>query len=103
MFSFLALLFFLPSLCNYSFRFLKMIITLILTWVAGNSNGGRFPLNQGGYRDNNFRGHGNYNEGRNYQRNDYEKRGDFSGGGRVNNGRNGEVNHKGPEGGIKVA
>lgn len=69
----------------------------------GNSNGGRFPLNQGGYRDNNFRGRGNYNEGRNYRRNDYEKPGDFSGRGRVNNGRNGEVNHKGPEGGIKVA
>lgn len=45
----------------------------------GNSNGGRFPPNQGGYRDNNFRGRGNFNEGRNYRRNDYVKQGDFSG------------------------
>lgn len=93
MFSFPAFLF----SQNHSFHLLKMIISLILPWVAGNSNGGRFPPNQGGYRDNNFRGRGNFNEGRNYRRNDYEKQGDFSGRGRVNNWRSGEVNHKGPE------
>ncbi|KAL5761620.1 hypothetical protein ACOSP7_017884 [Xanthoceras sorbifolium] len=73
----------------------------------GNSGNGRFPPSQGGYRDNNFRGRGNFNggrgsfnggranfnEGRGYRRNEYEKRGELSGRGRSVSGRNGEANH----------
>ncbi|TXG56635.1 hypothetical protein EZV62_017948 [Acer yangbiense] len=73
----------------------------------GNSGGGRFPQNQGGYRDNNFRGprnfnggggrggfiegRGNFIGGRGYRRNDYEKRGNFSGRDRSGSERNGEA------------
>ncbi|KAJ0038561.1 hypothetical protein Pint_23504 [Pistacia integerrima] len=69
----------------------------------GNSDGGRFPSSQGGYRDNNFRRPGNFNEGRGYRRNEYEKRGEFAGRARGTSNRDGEVNQKGNQIGGKVA
>lgn len=66
---------------------------------AANNDRGRFPSGRGGYRNDNFRGRGdfnggNFNGGRGYGRNDFEKRGDFSGRTRDNGGRNVETGQR---------
>ncbi|GLT68431.1 hypothetical protein SLA2020_406640 [Shorea laevis] len=59
-----------------------------------NNDRGRFPSGRGGYRNDNFRGRGDFNGGRGYGRNDFEKRGDFSGRTRDNGGRNVETGQR---------
>lgn len=71
--------------------------------IAGNSDGGKFPSSQGGYRDNNFRRPWNFNESRGYRRNEYEKRGEYADRARGSSNINGEANPKGNEIGGKVA
>lgn len=73
---------------------------------AANNDRGRFPSGRGGYRNDNFRGRGDFNGGnfnggrgdfnggRGYGRNDFEKRGDFSGRTRDNGGRNVETGQR---------
>lgn len=70
---------------------------------AANNDRARFPAGRSGYRNDNFRGRGNYHGGRGYGRNDYEKRGEFSsraggefsGRARGNAGRSGERGDEG--------
>ncbi|XP_059642491.1 nuclear transport factor 2-like isoform X2 [Cornus florida] len=50
----------------------------------------RLPSGRGGFRNDSFRGRGNFGGGRGYGRNDFGNRGDFSGRGRGPGGRNGE-------------
>ncbi|XP_044487965.1 nuclear transport factor 2-like isoform X2 [Mangifera indica] len=69
----------------------------------GNSDGGKFPSSQGGYRDNNFRRPWNFNESRGYRRNEYEKRGEYADRARGSSNINGGANPKGNEIGGKVA
>ncbi|XP_048318909.2 nuclear transport factor 2 isoform X1 [Ziziphus jujuba] len=72
-----------------------------------NNERGRFSSGRSGYRNDNFRGRGNYNGGRGYGRNEFEKRGgEFSGRARVNNGPNANAEayqRSYPNGGGKVA
>jgi len=67
---------------------------------AANNDRGRFPSGRGGYRNDNFRGRGDFNGGnsnggRGYGRgNDFERRGDFSSRTRDNGGRNVETGQR---------
>lgn len=56
---------------------------------------GRFPPGRGGFRNDNFRGHGNFVGGRGYGRNDFGNRGEFSGRGWGPSGRGGEGYQRG--------
>ncbi|XP_061365973.1 nuclear transport factor 2-like [Gastrolobium bilobum] len=55
---------------------------------------GRIPTGRSAFRNDSFRGHGNYAGGRGYGRNDYGNHGDFSGRGRGPGGH-GEAYHQG--------
>ncbi|KAI4328555.1 hypothetical protein L6164_020899 [Bauhinia variegata] len=57
---------------------------------------------RGGFRNDNFRGRGNFGGGRGYGRNDFEKRGEFSGRPRGNAARNGETVPRGYQNGGKA-
>ncbi|CAN6571918.1 unnamed protein product [Malus baccata var. baccata] len=53
------------------------------TTRVGSSERGRFPpAGRGGFRNDSFRGRGNYGGGRSFGRNEYVRRGEFSGRGR---------------------
>lgn len=56
---------------------------------ANGSGRGRFPPGRGSFRNDNFRGRGNFG-GRGYGRGDFGSRGDFSGRGRGTSGRGSE-------------
>ncbi|KAK7340644.1 hypothetical protein VNO77_21353 [Canavalia gladiata] len=67
------------------------------TRVGSGTNGtgrARIPSGRSGFRNDSFRGRGNYGGGRGYGRNDYGNRGDFSGRGRGLGGH-GEGYHQG--------
>ncbi|KAJ7971072.1 ras GTPase-activating protein-binding protein 2-like [Quillaja saponaria] len=49
------------------------------TRVGTDSGRGRFPSGRGGFRNDNFRGRGNFGGGRGFGRSEYVNRGDFSG------------------------
>lgn len=62
---------------------------------AVSNSRGRFPSGRGVYRNNSFRGRGNYSGGRGYSRNDFGGRGEYSGRGRGPGGRGGDGNQQG--------
>lgn len=62
---------------------------------AASNFRGRFPSGRGGYRNDSFRGHGNYSGGRGYGRNDFGGRGEYSGSGRGPGGRSDDRNQQG--------
>ncbi|KAJ4831421.1 hypothetical protein Tsubulata_023215 [Turnera subulata] len=57
------------------------------------NSGEKYPR-KGGYRNDGYRGHRTFNEGRNHGRNEFENRGGFSDQADHSSGRNGAVNHK---------
>ncbi|XP_027352618.1 ras GTPase-activating protein-binding protein 1-like [Abrus precatorius] len=61
---------------------------------SGSTGRARIPSGRSGFRNDSFRGRGNYGGGRGYGRNDYGNRGDFSGRGRGPGGH-GEGYHQG--------
>ncbi|WOG93245.1 hypothetical protein DCAR_0312526 [Daucus carota subsp. sativus] len=65
------------------------------TTTRGSNSRGRFSSGRGGYRNDSFRGRGNYSGGRGYGRNDFGGRGEYSGRGRGPGGRNGDGNQQG--------
>ncbi|KAF7827970.1 ras GTPase-activating protein-binding protein 2-like [Senna tora] len=67
-----------------------------------NNDRVRYSSGRGGFRNDNFRGRGNFG-GRGYVRNDGEKRGEFSGRPRGNGGRNGESFGRAYQNGGRVA
>lgn len=71
--------------------------------VAANNDRARYTSGRGGYRNDNFRGRGNFGGGRGYMRNDVEKRGEFSGRSRGNAGHNGETLPRAYQNGGRVA
>lgn len=66
--------------------------------IAVGSGRGRFPQGRGaGYRNDNFRGRGNFTGGRGYGRNDFVGAREFSGRGRGQGGRGDEGYQQGRE------
>ncbi|KAA8541045.1 hypothetical protein F0562_025008 [Nyssa sinensis] len=60
------------------------------TTRVSSSGRGRYPSGRGGFRSDNFRGHGNFGSGRGYGRNEYRNHGEFSGRPKGPSGRSGE-------------
>ncbi|KAG6763995.1 hypothetical protein POTOM_031446 [Populus tomentosa] len=58
------------------------------------TDGERYPVRKGGFRNDNFRNRGNFGGGRGYGRNDFENQGGVSGQARGTTGHNGEANKK---------
>ncbi|KAH8502163.1 hypothetical protein H0E87_016801 [Populus deltoides] len=58
------------------------------------TDGERYPVRKGGFRNDNFRNRGNFGGGRGYGRNDFENQGGVSGQARGTAGHNGEANKK---------
>lgn len=72
--------------------------------TAANNDRVRYSSGRGGFRNDNFRGRGNFGGGRGgYMRSDVEKRGEFSGRPRGNAGRNGETLPRAYQNGGRVA
>lgn len=63
--------------------------------TAVSNSRGRYPSGRGGFRNDSFRGRGNYSGGRGYGRNDFGGRGEYSGRGRGPGGRSGDGNQQG--------
>jgi len=61
---------------------------------AAKTDGERYPVRKGGFRNDNFRNRGNFGGGRGYGRNDFENQGGVSGQARGTTGHNGEANKK---------
>ncbi|MCD9639710.1 GTPase activating protein (SH3 domain) binding protein [Datura stramonium] len=68
----------------------QAVVEMKRTTTRVGSARGRFPPGRGGFRNDNFRGRGNFGGGRSYGRNEFGGR-DFSGRGRVHGGRAGEA------------
>ncbi|KAJ6910238.1 nuclear transport factor 2 family protein [Populus alba x Populus x berolinensis] len=58
------------------------------------TDGDRYPVRKGGFRNDNFRNRGNFGGGRGYGRNDFENQGGVSGQARGTAGHNGDANKK---------
>ncbi|KAF9677148.1 hypothetical protein SADUNF_Sadunf08G0077600 [Salix dunnii] len=58
------------------------------------TDGEKYPVRKGGFRNDNFRNRGNFGGGRGHGRNDFENQGGISGQARGTTGRNGEANKK---------
>lgn len=71
-------------------RYLKAHARRMLVFPVGSSARGRFPpAGRGGFRNDSFRGRGNYGGGRSFGRSEYVSRGEFSGRGRGGPARRG--------------
>lgn len=62
--------------------------------IAANNGGGKYPPRKGGFRNDNFRSHGNISGGRGYGRNNFENQGGVLGPARGSSRRSGEPNQK---------
>lgn len=61
-----------------------------MLFTVGSGGRGRSTSGRGGFRNDNFRGRGNFGGGRGYGRNEFRNQGEFAGRPRGPTGRNGD-------------